>query len=239
MENQNPPLPNDMPHFYESLEQLRKAYSDSYYNRQTYEWKMCITIWTPLVAFIGISLTYPQVWIPRLTLGAACSFLFLIHSLWQWHLMASNNKDADKILECEQIIRKYLGLSLSTAPKLWLIKGWSHYLYLVITICLISLAFYVNDLKRDQVVMLPNELNEWLEKNPEIGFKKKGEYVAEVLRKHIGSKDTEHQETNVKRSPLTEEKQGKTLENKLIKHRSNNPHNESLKRDAAKSRRAP
>jgi hypothetical protein len=79
---------------------------------------------------------------------------------------------------------------------------------------LISFAFYVNDLKRDQVVMLPNELNQWLEKNPEIGFKKKDEYVAEVLRKHIGPKDTEHQETNVKRTPLAEEKQGKVLEKK-------------------------
>jgi len=171
----------------EALEQLRKASSDNYHHRQTYEWKMCITIWTPIVAFIGISLTHPEAWIPRLTLIIACLFLAVIHLLWQLNLKASNDKDADKILECEQEMRKQLGLSESEAPKGFLVfKGWPHYIYLFITIGLIILAIYVNDLKRNQIVMLPNELNEWIEKNPEIGFKKKNEYVVDILRKHVG-----------------------------------------------------
>lgn len=204
MKNQETPKHNDIPHFYESLEQLRKAYSDNYHHRQTYEWKMCITIWTPLVAFIGISLTYPQVWIPRITLVIACILLAAIHSVWQWNLKASNDKDAEKILECEHKMREHLGLSKSEAPKGRLVfKGWPHCIYLFITIGLIFLAIHVNGLKQNQLVILPNELNEWLEKNPEIGFKKKNEYVAEILRKRIGleEKQQKNMVENINKTP--------------------------------------
>lgn len=204
MNNQETPKPKDIPHFYESLEQLRKASSDNYHHRQTYEWKMCITIWTPLVAFIGISLTHPEAWMPGLTLVIACLFLAVIHLAWQLNLKASNDKDAEKILECEQKMRVHLGLPKSEAPTGFLVfKGWPHYIYLLITIGLIVLAIYVNDLKRNQLVMLPNELNEWIEKNPEIGFKKKNEYVVEILRKHIGLEEKKKKiiDDNINKTP--------------------------------------
>ena len=41
----------------DTLEKLRNASYQHYLRRQTYEWKMCITIWTPLVAVIGVILT--------------------------------------------------------------------------------------------------------------------------------------------------------------------------------------
>lgn len=182
---------------FESLEILRKASSDSLHNRQTYEWKMCITIWTPLVAFVGIALTYPHIWLSNEYLYTAFFFLAAIHILWQRNLVAANNKDATKILECEQKMRVSLGLPESEPPAGCLVfKGWAHYIYIIITFGLIVLAGYVNDSKRNQIVMLPNDLNEWLERSPEIESKKKDEYVAEILRKYKNLQDKEHQNVN-------------------------------------------
>lgn len=179
---------------FEALETLRKAYSDNLHNRQTYEWKMCITIWTPLVAFVGIALTYSHVWINNKYLYGAFFFLAAIHILWQCNLVAANNKDANKILECEQKMRVSLGLPESEPPKgLLVFKNWAHYLYIVITLGLIMLAGYVNDFKRNQIVLLPNDLKEWLESSPEIGNKNKDEYCAEILRKYKSLQDKEHQ----------------------------------------------
>ena len=182
MNNQETPKPNDIL----SLDKLRQAYFDNLTQRRTYEWKMCITIWTPLVAFIGILLTHPEARMSILPLGIACLFLAVVHLLWQLNLKASNDIDSTKILACENEIRSHLNLLESKPPTGCLVfKGWAHYIYLFITIGLIFLAMYVNDSKRNQSIILPNELNEWIEKNPEIGFKKKNEYVVEILRKHI------------------------------------------------------
>jgi hypothetical protein len=182
---------------FESLEILRKASSESLYNRQSYEWKMCITIWTPLVAFIGIALTYPHVWINTIYLYAAFLFLAAVHILWQRNLVAANNKDASKILECEQQMRVSLGLPESKRPKGFLVfANWAHYLYIVITFGLIMVAIYVNDFKRNQIVLLPNDLKEWLERSSEIENKNKDAYCADILRQYKNSQDKKHQNTN-------------------------------------------
>jgi len=43
---------DDVARFCEVLESLRKGSFENWLRRQTYEWKMSITIWTPLVAFL-------------------------------------------------------------------------------------------------------------------------------------------------------------------------------------------
>lgn len=181
---------------FESLEILRKASSENLYNRQSYEWKMCITIWTPLVAFIGIALTYPHVWINNKYLYAAFLFLATVHILWQRNLVAANNKDASKILECEQKMRVSLGLPESERPKgLLVFANWAHYLYIVITFGLIMVAIYVNDFKRNQIVLLPNDLKEWLERSP-TGNRNKDEFCADILRQYKSLQDKEHYNVN-------------------------------------------
>lgn len=159
---------------------------------------------TPLIAFIGIVLTYPHVWIPKTPLYLACSFLARIHIVWQFNLKASNDKDTEKILECEQKMRESLKLSKTEAPKGFLVfSGWAHYIYVFITRCLILLTGYINNSKSSQIIVLPNNLRAWLEKSPELGNKNKDEFVAEILRKHISLQDKEHQNINAGSSPLS------------------------------------
>jgi hypothetical protein len=82
-------------------------------------------------------------------------------------------------------------------------KGWPHFIYLFITIGLIISAIYANALKQNNLVILPNELKEWIEKNPEIGLKKKNEYVAEILRKDIILQEKQQKSTveNINKAP--------------------------------------
>lgn len=204
-----PQLPNnDIPEF-EALEILRKASADSLYNRQTYEWKMSITVWTPLVAFIGIVLTYPQVWVPTKYLYTSFLILIMIHILWQRNLMAANDRDSSKRLECEQKMRKSLGLPESKPPKSILyFRGWAHATYILITLGLIVLAGVLNGTKRNHIVILPNDVNEWLERTPGIQSKK-DEYVAEILRKEKTVQDTRRQNVNPNISSTVEEAQPK------------------------------
>lgn len=176
---------------FEKLEILRKASSENLHNRQTYEWKMSITVWTPLVAFIGIVLTYPQVWIPTNYLYTAFIFLIVIHIIWQRNLMAANDRDASKILECEQIMRKSLGLSESKPPdSILYFKGWAHVIYILITLGLIVLAGVLNGTRRNHIVTLPNDVNVWIEKSTGIQSKK-DEYIVELLRKEKIRQETE------------------------------------------------
>jgi hypothetical protein len=191
---------------------------------------MCITIWTPLVAFVGIALTYPHVWIPNEYLYAAFIFLAAIHILWQRNLLAANKKDADKRLECEQRMRVSLSLPASEPPKGFLVfEGWSHYIYIGITVGLILLAGYVNHFKRNQIVILPNDLNEWLQRASEIESKNKDEYVAEILLKHKSLQDKEHYNVNPESSSIKREMQPKNTGEITSKPSKNNDsHNKSV-----------
>lgn len=202
-------MPNNNLSEFEALEILRKASSDSLYNRQTYEWKMSITVWTPLVAFIGIVLTYPQVWIPTTYLYAVFIFLIMIQIIWQCNLMAANDRDSSKRLECEQKMRKSLNLPDSNPPESILyFKGWAHLIYILITLGLIVLAGVLNGTRRNHIVTLPKDVNEWLDRTPGIQSKK-DEFVAELLRNEKMLQETRRQNVNPGSSPTVEEAQPK------------------------------
>lgn len=194
---------------YEALEKLRKAAFDNYLRRQTYEWKMCVTIWAPIVAFIGISLMNPHVWMPWIPMIIASIFLAGVHILWQRNLKKSNDIDNSKIRECESDMRGLVGLTESEGPKGFLIfKGWSHWIYITMSLALIAIALYVNGTKRTKIVPLPADIIKALENKQLTDIKERDNYVVKALRSQLGLPSKNPQESTTK-----EKEKGTPLKN--------------------------
>lgn len=154
----------DIYEYCDTLEKLRNAFYQHFLRRQTYEWKMCITIWTPLVAIIGIILTKSNVHIEMFPLVIISIFILFIHILWQRNLKKSNDLDLERAREYEKEIQKFVGMEIGQERKGTLIfKGWSHYIYVFITVGLVATSFYVNYSQPQKIIPLPNDVQVWLE----------------------------------------------------------------------------
>jgi hypothetical protein len=70
------------------------------------------------------------------------------------------------------------------------------------------LAGVLNGTRKNHIVSLPNDVNEWLERTPGIQSKK-DEYVAELLRKEKMLQETRRQNVNPSSSSTVEEAQPK------------------------------
>jgi len=173
----------------ETLENLRNASYQHYLRRQTYEWKMCITIWTPLVAIIGIILTKPNVDIGMIPLAIASFFILGIHVVWQLNLKKSNDLDLERVQKYEQEIKKFACIEIKQERKGKLIfQGWSHYIYVIITAGLIATSFYVNHSYRRNIITLPNDVEVWLEsKHHATSIQEKEKYIIKKLRDSMDS----------------------------------------------------
>lgn len=170
------------------LENLRNASYQHYLRRQTYEWKMCITIWTPLVAIIGIILTQPTVHIGMVPLIIASFFILGIHIVWQLNLKKSNDLDLERVRKYEQEIKDLIGINIQQERKGKLIfQGWSHYIYVIITAGLILTAFYVNYNHHQKVITLPDDIEVWLESKHLVGIHEKEKYIIKILRDKMDS----------------------------------------------------
>jgi len=172
----------------DNLEKLRNASYQHYLRRQTYEWKMCITIWTPLVATIGIILTKSNVHIGMIPLAIASFSILAIHIVWQLNLKKSNDLDLERAGKYEQEIKKFVGMEIKQERNGKLIfKGWSHCIYVVITILLVSTSFYVNYSQRQKIITLPNDVQVWLESKHHTSIQEKEKYIMKKLREEMDS----------------------------------------------------
>ena len=173
----------------DTLENLRNASYQHYLRRQTYEWKMCITIWTPLVAIIGIILTKPNVDIGMIPLAIASFFILGIHVVWQLNLKKSNDLDLERVQKYEQEIKKFACIEIKQERKGKLIfQGWSQYIYVIITAGLIVTSFYVNHSHRQNIITLPNDVEVWLEsKHHATSIQEKEKYIIKKLRDAMDS----------------------------------------------------
>ena len=185
---------------FEALETLRKAAWDNFHRRQSYEWKWCIAIWTPLLAFIGLALKESHVWMPWYWMVPVAILLFLLSIVWQVNLKNSNDKDCDKMYDFEGKMRMLIGLEpWREPPKLkfleklknsLIIKGWSHWIYIIITAGLIFTACYVNSYQRSVYLLSDDIISETKSR----GFegKKRDEYLNKILMKHFKERKTEN-----------------------------------------------
>ena len=172
----------------DTLENLRNASYQHYLRRQTYEWKMCITIWTPLVAIIGIILTKPNVDIGMIPLAISSFFILGIHVVWQLNLKKSNDLDLERARNYEQEIKKFACIEIKQERKGKLIfQGWSHYIYVIITAGLIATSFYVNHSQRQKIITLPSDVEFWLESKHHTSIQEKEKYIIKKLRDEMDS----------------------------------------------------
>ena len=173
----------------EAIEILRNSSFNDYLRRQTYEWKMCITIWTPIVAFIGISLMNPYVWLPDYILWIASGVVLILHILWQRNLMKANETDRVKVRKYETHIISLLGLQeTERCSGKFVYKHWSHYTYLSITLALLLVALFINsDLKRS-ILPLPNDIVAKLSENHPKNITARNEEIIKILRKKYNIK---------------------------------------------------
>ena len=170
------------------LEKLRNASYQHYLRRQTYEWKMCVTIWTPLVAIIGIILTKSNVHIGMIPLAIASFFILGIHIVWQLNLKKSNDLDLERARKYEQEIKEFVGMEIKQERNGKLIfEGWSHYIYVVITAGLVATSFYVNYSQRQKIITLPNDVQVWLESKHHASIQEKEKYIMKKLRDEMDS----------------------------------------------------
>jgi len=187
----------------DTLEQLRVASHQHYLSRQTYEWKMCVAIWTPLVAIIGIILTRPNVHIGILPFGIASFCIFSIHAIWQINLKKSNDLDMIKVRKYEEIINRLLGMEINIERKGKLIfHSWSHFIYVFITFCLITTACYVNNFKRQQLLTIPNDILVWLEAKHYTSIEEKEIYIIKKMRNEMDSENRSFQKVPASKDTL-------------------------------------
>lgn len=191
---------------FEALETLRKAAWDSFYRRQSYEWKWCVAIWTPLLAFIGIALKESHVWIPWHWMVPMAILLLVLHIVWQVNLKNSNDNDNNKMYEFENNMREVVGLEVWKKSKggkflerlknafkkpkdLLVIKGWSHWIYIIISAGLILTACYVNSYQRSVFLLSDSIISET--KSMKLEGKKRDEYLNKILIDHFKERKIE------------------------------------------------
>ncbi len=188
----------------ETLEKLRNASYQHYLRRQTYEWKMCITIWTPLVATIGIILTKSNVHIGMIPLAIASVFIFCIHIVWQANLKKSNDLDIERTKKYETEIKKFVGMETNEERNgIFIFSGWSHYIYVLVTAGLIATSFYVNYSQRQEIITLPNDVQIWLKTKHHTNIQEKEKYIVKKLREEMDSeRSAEQKAKTLKESKL-------------------------------------
>jgi len=193
---------NSVNEYCDTLEKLRNASYQHYLRRQTYEWKMCVTIWTPLVAMIGIILTKPDVHIGLVPLAIASLFILAIHIIWQLNLKKSNDLDLERARKYEKRLSDFVGVEIRQERKGRLIfQGWSHYIYVSITIGLVATSFFFNFSQREQPIRLPKEIQVWLQSKRHISIDEKEKYIIEKLREEMDSEGKSDKKTGASKAP--------------------------------------
>ncbi len=170
---------DSVPRFCDVLESLRKGSFENWLRRQTYEWKMCITIWTPLVGFLGILVTQRHVWFPWPPLAVVLTLWAAIHIVWQMNLKKSNDID----------IAKMRSLCNMHAPDkrtgILVFPNWSHILYVVITLGLITSVLYTNSVKRSGIAVLPEDVQKTLDSKYGPDLVARDKWIGEMLHAQL------------------------------------------------------
>ena len=182
---------DDVARFCDVLEKLRKGSFENWVRRQTYEWKMCITIWTPLVAFLGILLTQRHVWFPWPPLVALLMLWAVIHVVWQRNLKQSNDVDVRKMHRYEDKRRALCNVHVSYNRDGFLVfPNWSHVLYVVITIGLIVAVLYANSFKRSGITVLPEDVQKLLDSKFGFDLVERDKWIGDVLHTQLAMPQT-------------------------------------------------
>jgi len=133
---------------FDALELLRAAAYSSFNDRRSYEWKMCISIWTPFALYIGYLVTkQSHVSETNLAIGTAAvsALVLVIQVFWTIGLSRANRIDNG----FELSIRKELYAALNYSTPITIQKDidkanrtkgtlwhWSHRTQLLLTLLL-------------------------------------------------------------------------------------------------------
>jgi hypothetical protein len=172
---------------YEAIDKLKQGIFEDYKRRQAYEWKMCYAIWTFVLGFIVFTVTNPTILISCSFLTGGALIILGIHISWQKSMQRANDHNKDKIFECEEVMYKLLEAEPWDKPDGYK-KGWSHYIYVLITLVLISFAFIIVNNRDNRIVVLNTGIYNKLDYSQTIDVKKRNELVNKIMKNHFDSK---------------------------------------------------
>ena len=105
---------------FEALKVLRDARWRSFDTRRSFEWKMCLALWTALAAFIAIMLQGTGEWTKDLNFWLVLAIsvigsllVFGIHIWWNCNLHRSNKIDSQVMYLWEEAMQDIVGVQLT------------------------------------------------------------------------------------------------------------------------------
>ena len=126
--------------------------------------------------------------------------IFIIHIVWQLNLKRSNDLDRIRINRDEDEIRRFFDFEIEKMDRKdvlcifrpFIFKGWSHFLYVIITCVLLSTSVYIVHNQQQNKITLPNDIHGWLEIHL-IDGKEKQKYIIKKLGSAMDSEGKANQ----------------------------------------------
>lgn len=147
----------------QALELLWRQYFDNFSRRQSYEWKMVVVLWTPIVLYIGYGLTERLVYVPMPFAVVAAIAYLAVHCFWQFNLARRNAGDINAFRDIADHMREIVGLKAFEARYAvgqsgLRMKDWGHRTYLIITVLLLVGANMLNVTADEAWVVMPRDI---------------------------------------------------------------------------------
>ncbi|MBU0640239.1 MAG: hypothetical protein KKB50_15340 [Planctomycetes bacterium] len=108
---------------FEGIDKLRAHSWDSFNRRRDYEWKVCLAIWTALLAFAGIAISGRNGAPPSITgwhvlwTTVLVALVAVLHGFWVLRLTSANDADKRQALFLADTMLERLGLELPKETK--------------------------------------------------------------------------------------------------------------------------
>lgn len=112
-------MTNEDKNKFDALEQLRAAAWDSFDKRRTYEWRICIALWTAFAAFIGAVVTGRVATTTPVAVGTTIIALavLILHHFWLRGLSRAHETDKREDVFFRRQMMDMLGLQFSEEDK--------------------------------------------------------------------------------------------------------------------------
>ena len=133
---------------HQALYALRQAAWDRFNARRSYEWKMCFSIWTGVLALTGFCATSESVLLNVAHAVILAVLVLGVHTFWQVNIARVNGWDLEQVYSLEDEIRNIASKPLThefrQRQKHWRwAKYWSHLSFVVITAVLLLILLVV------------------------------------------------------------------------------------------------
>ncbi len=132
---------------------LAEFWWDAFNRRREYDWKISISLWTAIAAFVAVILTADLSRIgvlPKIAVTMAAVLIPFAHARWMKNITAVNKHDKKKaslyVAKCNEIIGMQLSSDIRKKDDEYseqstkILRNWSSWFHLLITMILCALA---------------------------------------------------------------------------------------------------